>query len=114
MPQERFTMRKIKEILRLKHEAGLSNRAISGTCNISNSTVGKYMRRAEAAGISWLLGELSEDEIYQKVFGEPAPMPEKAKPLPDWEEVRNELRKRVFVENGKLEPHQRIALILRY
>ena len=71
MPQERLTMRKIKEILRLKYEAGLSNRAIAGACNISNSTVGEYLRRAEAAGIGWPLGELGEDEIYQKMFGEP-------------------------------------------
>ena len=94
MPQERLTMRKIKEILRLKHEAGLSNRAIAGACKISNSTVGEYLRRAEAAGIGWPLGELSEDEIYQKMFGEQAPLPEKARPLPDWEEVRKELRKK--------------------
>lgn len=94
MSQERLTMRKIKEILRLKHEAGLSNRAIAGACKISNSTVGEYLRRAEAAGIGWPLGELSEDEIYQKMFGEQTPLPEKAKPLPDWEEVRKELRKK--------------------
>jgi transposase len=94
MTQERLTLRKIKEILRLKHEAGLSNRAIAGACKISNSTVGEYLRRAEAAGISWPLGELSEDELYQKMFGEPTPLPVKAKPLPDWEEVRKELRKK--------------------
>jgi len=34
------------------------------------------------------VGELSEDELNQKLFGEPTPSPEKAKPLPDWEEVR--------------------------
>ncbi len=94
MTQDRLTMKKIKEILRLKHEAGLSNRAIAGACKISNSTVGEYLRRAQAAGISWPLGELSEDEIYQKMFGDPTPVPEKAKPLPDWEEVRKELRKK--------------------
>ena len=94
MTQDRLTMKKIKEILRLKHEAGLSNRAIAGACKISNSTVGEYLRRAKAAGISWPLGELSEDEIYQKMFGDPTPVPEKAKPLPDWEEVRKELRKK--------------------
>ena len=46
MAQERLTMKKIKEILRLKHEAGLSNRAIAGACKISNSTGGEYLRRA--------------------------------------------------------------------
>jgi transposase len=94
MSQERLTMRKIKEILRLKHEAGLSNRAIAGACKISNSTVGEYLRRAETAGVGWPLGELSEDELYQKLFRERTPLPEKARPLPDWEEVRKELRKK--------------------
>ena len=94
MAQERLTVRKIKEILRLKHEAGLSNRAIAGACKISNSTVGEYLHRAQAAGVGWPLGELSEDEIYQKLFGEQTPLPEKARPLPDWEEVRKELRKK--------------------
>ena len=77
MPQERLTMRKIKEILRLKYEAGLSNRAIAGACNISNSTVGQYLRRAKAAGVSWPLNELSEDELYQKLFGEETPYHQK-------------------------------------
>ena len=47
MTQERLTIRKIKEVLRLKHEAGLSNRAIAGACKISNSTVGEYLCRAQ-------------------------------------------------------------------
>jgi hypothetical protein len=42
MTQERLTMREIKEVLRLKHAAGLSNRAIAVACNIFNSTVGEY------------------------------------------------------------------------
>ncbi len=88
-------MRKIKEILRLKNEAGLSNRAIAGACNVSNSTVGEYLRRAEAAGIGWPMGEQSEEELYKKLFGEPIPVPvAKSKPMPDWEEVHKELRKK--------------------
>ena len=95
MAQERLTMRKIREILRLKYEAGLSNRTIAGACNISNSTVGEYLRRAEKAGISWPLGDLSEEDLFKQLFGEPIPIPEmKTKPLPDWEEVNKELRKK--------------------
>jgi DNA-binding Lrp family transcriptional regulator len=55
MTQERLTVRKIREILRLKEEAKLSNRAIARACNISNSTVGEYLRRIEAAGLHWPL-----------------------------------------------------------
>lgn len=95
MAQERLTVRKIRELLRLKYESDLSNRAIAGACNVSNSTVGEYLRRAEAAGISWPLGELSEEELYEKLFGEPVPISEiQSKPMPDWEEVHKELHKK--------------------
>jgi hypothetical protein len=46
MPQERLTVKKIKEILRLKYEAGLSNRAMPGlskspTAPLGNICVGQ-------------------------------------------------------------------------
>ena len=53
MTQERLSMRKIREVLRLKHEVGLSNRAIARACQVSNSTVGEYLERAQAAGLGW-------------------------------------------------------------
>ena len=71
MPQERLTLRKIREILRLKHEVGLSNRAIARACKLSNSTVGEYLRRAREAGVSWpLLEEQGEEALYRKLFPE--------------------------------------------
>jgi transposase len=95
MPQERLTVRKIKEILRLKYQAGLSNRAIAGACKVSNSTVGEYLRRAEAAGISWPLGEIGEETLYGKLFPEKEVRPAKPKhPMPDWEEVQKEKRQK--------------------
>jgi transposase len=94
MTQERLTLRKIREILRLKHEAGMSNRAIAGACKISNSTVGEYLRRAKMAGISWPLLEISEEELYQKLFPEQKPALEKVRSIPDWEAVRKELRQK--------------------
>ncbi|HDD53390.1 MAG TPA: hypothetical protein ENF32_04915 [Thermosulfidibacter takaii] len=39
MANRRLSMRKIKEVLRLKYEAGLSNRAIARSCNICHRTV---------------------------------------------------------------------------
>lgn len=39
MAQERLSLRKIREVLRLKREVGLSNRAIARACRVSNSTV---------------------------------------------------------------------------
>jgi hypothetical protein len=93
MPQERLSVNKIKEILRLKYETQLSNQAISGACKVSNSTVGEYLKRAEVAEISWPLGEIDEKELFQKLFPEKA-VSERKYPVPDWKEVKKEKSKR--------------------
>lgn len=43
MAKERLSMRKIKEILRLKWGYKLSNRQIAESCSISHSTVADYL-----------------------------------------------------------------------
>jgi hypothetical protein len=84
MTQERLTVRKIKEILRLKYEMKLTNRAIAGACKVSNSTVGEYLKRAVAAGVSWPLGEIGEEELYRKFFPEQKEVPPKREyPIPN-------------------------------
>jgi len=50
-------MRKIKEVLRLKWERGLSNRQIAAACGVSRPTVSEYLRRLAEAGLSWPLPE---------------------------------------------------------
>ena len=71
MTQERLSVRTIREVLRLKYEIGLSNRAIARACRISNSTVGEYITRAKQAGWSWPLPEeVSEEELYRRLFPE--------------------------------------------
>ncbi len=96
MPKERLTVRKIREILRLKWELKLSNRAIARACKVSNSTVGDYLERAGKAGVGWPLPEgLSEDELYRRLFPEEAEdVSASTRPLPDWEEVRRQLARR--------------------
>lgn len=95
MSQERLTLRKIREILRLKEEVGLSNRAIARASKISNSTVGEYLRRAEAANLHWPLPEgIGEEELYRKLFPEDTPADEPERPLPDWEDLQKELKKK--------------------
>jgi transposase len=93
MTQERLPVRKIREVIRLHHEAGLSNRAIARVCKVSNSTVGEYLKRAEEAGIGWPLPNgLLEDALYQQLFPEKDEKSER--PVPDWEDVHRELSKR--------------------
>jgi transposase len=95
MTQERLTVRKIKEILRLKWESHLSHRAIGRACKLSSSTVSEYIQRATQAGLSWPLPDgLSEEELYLKLFPKSVQVSGPAKPIPDWEQVHRELRKR--------------------
>lgn len=87
-------MRKIKEVLRLRHETGLSNRAIGRTCLISKETVKAYLRRAGEAGLGWPLPEgLSEDELEHKLYPLEIKLGGRRKE-PDWAEIHKDLRKK--------------------
>jgi transposase len=112
MTRKRLTMRKIREVIRLKYESKLSNRVIAGACKISNSTVGEYLRRAETVGISWPLGEIGEEELYQKLYPEKgSEEPEPKYPMPDWEKIKDEKQKRgvtlqlLWVEYNEVYPN---------
>jgi len=92
MTQEKLSVRKIREILRLKYEVGLSNRAIARACCISNSTVGDYVVRARRAGLVWPVAkDRSEEELYQQLFPEVEKSRIVERPVPNGEEVHREL-----------------------
>lgn len=95
MPRERLSMRKVHEVLRLKWEAKLSNRAIARSCGISHSTVREYLHRAQQAGIRWPLPEgLDEDQLYGMLFPRPAARSERSIPEPDWKHIHAELKRK--------------------
>lgn len=95
MSQERLTMRKIREILRLHHDKQLSQRAIARACRVSHSTVKEYLTRSETAGLSWPLPEgLSEDDLYRKLYPEKTPAAAVEKKQPDWNSVKKELARK--------------------
>jgi hypothetical protein len=50
-------MRKVKEVLRLRLELGLGQRAMARSCGMGLSTVHDYLERAAQAGLSWPLAE---------------------------------------------------------
>lgn len=66
-------MRKFKEVLRLKFDHQLTNRKIAKSCAISHVTVGKYLRLASKAGISWPLPDDIDDEKLEKRLYAKAP-----------------------------------------
>ena len=70
MPARRMSIRKTKELLRLRFELGLGQRQIARSCGMGLGTVHDYLERAAAAGIGWPLPEgWSEEELEAKLFG---------------------------------------------
>jgi transposase len=96
MPTERLSMRRIRDVLRLKYEAGLSERAMVAALGISKGAIGSYLSRARAAGLSWPLPEgLTDTALERRLFpGPPAAETAASRSVPDWAEVERELRRR--------------------
>jgi len=69
MARRRLSMRKVKQILRLKMEAGLSNRAIARAYKVGRETIRDYLIRAHEAGVGWeQLCEMDEGSIEELLF----------------------------------------------
>src|SRR5258708_17648107 len=67
-----MSMRKIKEVVRLRFELRLGQREIARACSISQGAVHNYLKRAAAAGIAWPIPAEGWDEqrVEQALFGE--------------------------------------------
>ena len=93
MARKRLSMRKTKEILRLKYEVGLTNRQIAGSCGTTHTTVNKCLQRAQEKKIGWPLPDLSDAELEELLYGasrSAAPRRE----LPDMAAIAKELRRK--------------------
>ena len=88
-------MRKIKEVLRLKWDAELSNRKIAKSCSIGRTAVAEYLWRAKKAGLSWPLPDGLDDlELDRRLFPAQTVTPPGQRVLPDWSQVHHELKRK--------------------
>jgi transposase len=88
-------MRKIRDVLRLKFESGLSERVIARSLSLSNGSVNSYLQRARMAGLGWPLPGGLDDAALVLLLFPPAPaVAAPARPTPDWTLVDKELRRR--------------------
>jgi transposase len=93
MPKRRSSVRKIKEILRLKLDCGVSEREIARSCSISRSTVAEYLLRAKAAKLTWPeASRLNDTELEKCLFPTEHTSRVAKRPMPDCEHIYNELR----------------------
>src|ERR1700692_4282613 len=95
MPTERLSMRKVREVLRLKHALGLSFREISDATGVGKTAVGEYVRRAAVIGITWPVpDEIDDTTIERRMFDcRDAPAPAERGAI-DWVKVHEELKRR--------------------
>ena len=85
-------MLKAREILRLKHQAGLSLREIGKACSCGKSTVSEILSRAEKAGITWPVDHLSDKQLMSALY--PPRDGRTSPPEPDMEYVFSEMKKK--------------------
>lgn len=95
MPAARLSMRKVREVLRLKHACGASDRLIAQLVGIGRTTVSEYLRRAAVIGITWPVpAGLDDSDLEQRLFTPPGFHTTPTRPQPDWTHVHAELRRR--------------------
>src|SRR6202041_2015240 len=94
MPGERLSMRKIREVLRLRFAQGLSQRAIGISLRLSTGAVNTYLNRARLAGLRWPLPDgLDDAQLETRLYPPPSLMAAEQRPVPDWAVVHRELRR---------------------
>lgn len=88
-------MRKLREVLRLRFELNLGYQQIGRSCSIGVSTVHKYLKRAEAAGVTWPLPEdWDEARLEAMVFPRREPSIAEHNPTrtpPDFAKIHEQL-----------------------
>jgi transposase len=87
-------MRKIKEVLRLHHEAKLSERAIARSINVSRDTVSRILTRASEVGLTWPLPADIDDSKLEALLFPSAQGRPKNYSEPNWSYIHKEYRKK--------------------
>ena len=94
MPGERVSMRKIRDVLRLRWGHHLSQRTIGQSLRLSQAAVSQYLKRAKRAGLAWSLPDELDDLCLETLLLLPPPdVPVDQRPVPDWSAVHREMRR---------------------
>jgi len=88
-------MRKIREVLRLKHAAGLSIRQIKASTKVSVGAIQKLLAKADTLGLNWPLPpELDDNQLARLFYPGADPRACRRFQVPDWSVIHQELKRK--------------------
>ncbi len=95
MPTKRLTMRKIREVLRLRFDCKLTYKEIAVSCAIGRSTAADYLQRFKATDLSWPLSETLDDiKLEQLLFPSVQTLSSAQRAVVDWSYIHRERRRK--------------------
>jgi transposase len=95
MPAKRLSMRRIRELLRLKAAGGMSDRALAQQIGVARSTMAEYLERLKTAGLAWPLpDDVTDAVLEQRLFERAGVRPGvRRHKEPDWAHLAREMRR---------------------
>jgi transposase len=104
-------MRKVREILRLLWDCGLSQRQVSICCGVSKTAVSECGARARRSGLVWAEAQpLGDEELEARLYPPAQAVPSERRAAVDWASVHQELKRKgvtlqlLWEEYQQLEP----------
>ena len=95
MAKDRLSMRKFKEVLRLKYDHHLTNRKIAKSCAMSHVTVGKYLDLARKAGVIWPLpDDIDDAQLEHRLFKNVTRPPSDKPVMPSMQYLFQEMKRK--------------------
>lgn len=96
MPTERVAMRKVREILQLSRDGGLSTRVVGARTGVSATTVRGVLKRFAESDLEWPLPPaLNAADLEAKLYGPRCASKRRGQLVePDWAAVNRELKRK--------------------
>ena len=96
MPTERIAMRRVREMLKLKREGGLSTQEVARRTGVARATLREMFARFERSGLEWPVpAEIGDKELEVRLYGERGSKNGHRRHVePDWARLNHELKRK--------------------